>query len=318
MTFRVLITESIADEGVDYLRESGECEVELSYGLTRDELLATIGSFDALIVRSGTQVDAETIAAGTRLRVVARAGSGFDNIDVVEATNRQIAVTTAPDANTNAAAEMTLSLMMALARNVGPAHRSLAEGKWDRSGFIGSELAGKTVGVIGYGRVGERVATLCAALGMSVIAQDFITDLPPADIRASAVEEVLAVADVVTLHAFAGDEPPLIGEAAIALMKPGAMLINVARGSLVDAEALAAALDRGHLSGAAIDVFDPEPPGLDHPLVGHPRVLHTPHLGASTVEARVRVAHTIASQTLTILRGDGYPNCVNKVSSQRA
>ena len=275
MTYNILITESIADRAVDHLRESGECNVELAYGVSDHDLLGMLGEVDALIVRSGTNVTASTIAAGPRLRVLARAGSGVDNIDVAAATARGIAVTNAPDANTNAAAEMAIGLMLALSRNVGAAHRALAEGRWERSTFIGSELRGRTAGIVGYGRVGRLVGALCAAMGMQVVAYDTYPGEPTASRRVDELEELLAIADIVTLHAATEDGKPLIDAGAIATMKQGALLVNVARGYLVDSAALADALDRGHLRGAAIDVYEQEPPPPDHPLVGHPG--GTPH-----------------------------------------
>ena len=309
---KVLITDNVAAEGVSLLQK--QAAVDVRRGLSPDELVAAIGDYDALVVRSETRVTEAVIAAGRRLKVVARAGIGVDNIDLDAATRAGIAVVNAPIGNTVAAAEHTMALMLALARNVPQAYASMKAGEWRRSAFMGIEVRNKTLGIIGLGRVGSEVARRAAAFGMRLIAYDpFVSpDLAARlGVAVMSLEELLPQADFVTLHTpLTAGTHHLISAPRLALMKPGARLINVARGELVDDDALLDALAGERLAGAALDVFANEPPG-DLPLLEHPRLLATPHLGASTEEAQREVAIEAAEQALAVLDGRPARNTVN-------
>jgi D-3-phosphoglycerate dehydrogenase len=318
--FNVLISDNLGADGVAVFEEAGDATVDVRTGLSEDELVEAIVDYDALVIRSATDVTAPILQAGTRLKVVGRAGVGTDNVDVDEATRRGVIVMNTPDANTIATAEHTFALVMAVARNIVPAHNSVAAGRWERSAFTGHELRGKTLGVVGFGRVGRAVAARAQAFEMSILAYDpFVSERVGREARVELVdlEELLAASDYVTLHtALSDDTRNLIDADRLALMKPDAALVNAARGGLVDAAAVAAALDAGALRAAAVDVYDVEPPAADHPLVGHPKVVHTPHLGASTTEAQRSVAIEIAEQVLDALRGTRVVNSVNMALPQ--
>ena len=309
---RILVSDPIATEGVELLKTQAEVDVKL--GLKPQELIDILGEYDALIVRSETKVTAEVIRAGTRLQVIARAGIGVDNIDLEAATTGGIAVVNAPTGNTIAAVEHTMALILALSRNLPQAHQSMKEGQWTRSTFMGIEVRNKTLGIIGLGRVGAEVARRAQSFAMNLIASDpFIS---PDNARLLGVElvsmdDLLARADFITIHTpLTEGTYHLIGDDELARVKTGARLINVARGELVDEDALLKALDEGKLTGAALDVFSQEPPG-DHPLVKHPKVVVTPHLGASTEEAQREVAIEAAEQVMAVLRGEPARNTVN-------
>ncbi len=309
---RVLITDNVATEGIDLLKQ--RVDVDVKRGLSPDELIAAIPDYDALVVRSETRVTERVIAAGKNLQVVARAGIGVDNIDLEAATRAGIAVVNAPIGNTVAAAEHTVALMLALARNVPQAYASMKDGQWQRSAFMGIEVRNKTLGIIGLGRVGSEVARRAASFGMRLVAfdpfvaPDFASRL---GVTVMSLEELLAQADFITLHTpLTASTGNLISGPQLAMMKPGARLINVARGELVDEAALLQALEGGHLAGAALDVFTNEPPG-DLPLLKHPALVATPHLGASTQEAQREVAIEAAEQALAVLDGMPARNTVN-------
>ena len=309
---RVLISDPIDSEGIELLK--AEADVDVKRGLKLQELKEIIGDYEALVVRSETQVTSEVIEAGKKLQVIARAGTGVDNIDLDAATSKGIAVVNAPTGNTIAAAEHTLALMLALARNVPQAHQSLKEGHWQRSAFMGVEIRGKTLSIIGLGRVGSEVAKRAQSFPMRIIAYDPFVSPDYARIlgvELVSLETLLSQADFVTIHTpFTDGMYHLIGEGELALMKLGSRLINVARGELVDEEALLRALDEGRLAGAALDVFAQEPPG-DNPLIRHPKVIVTPHLGASTEEAQREVAVETAQQVIAVLRGEPARHTVN-------
>ncbi len=313
--FNILISDNLGADGIAVLEAAEDVTVEVRTGLSEDELVDIIGDYDGLLIRSGTQVTARVLQAGNRLRVVGRAGVGTDNVDVDEATRNGVIVMNTPGANTIATAEHTFALLMATARKLVPAHNSLADGRWERSAFTGHELKGKTLGIVGFGRIGQVVAVRAQAFEMTVLAYDpFVSERIGREARVELVDldDLLAASDFVTLHTALSDETTnLINAETLATMKPGAVLINAARGGLVDAAAVAASLDADHLGHAAVDVYDVEPPADDHPLVGHPKVLHTPHLGASTAEAQRSVAIEIAEQTLDALRGTRIVNSVN-------
>ena len=309
---RVLIAEPVAKEGVDLLR--AHHQVDERPGLSRDELCAIMPDYDALIVRSQVQVDAGLIATGARLAVIGRAGVGVDNVDLEAATRAGIVVVNAPTGNTIAAAEHTLALLYGLARRTAPADASVRRGEWKRSQFTGLELRGRTLGIVGLGKIGQAIAVRARAMEMTVLGVDpFVTAEAAANHGVDLVEfdEMLARADVVTVHVpLTRTTRGLIGRDAIARMKPGSIVLNVARGGVVDEAAVADALRSGHLAGAGIDVFDHEPP-TGSPLLDAPNTLLTPHLGASTAEAQVLVAEEVAAQVLDVLDGRSARYAVN-------
>ncbi|HET7589341.1 MAG TPA: phosphoglycerate dehydrogenase [Solirubrobacterales bacterium] len=310
---RVLVKEKIADSGVELLRS--QFDVDLGLEMSDEELRERIGSYDAILIRSATKMTPELIEAATSLKVIGRAGTGVDNVDIPAATRRGIIVANAPESNSVAAAEHTLALALGLFRNVPQAHRSLVEGRWDRSKFKGSELYGKTLGVIGFGRIGQLVAKRAQSFEMEVVAFDkFVSAERFRDLGvegAETVEELLAKADLVTLHTPKTPETiGMINAGTVAAMKDGARLVNCARGELVDLDALLAGLESGKLGGAALDVF-PDEPFTDHPIFERGDVVVTPHLGASTAEAQDRAGVVTAEQVTAALNGGVVTNAVN-------
>ena len=311
--FRVLVAEKIADTGVDMLRE--QFDVDLGTDWSRDDLLERIGSYHGILIRSATKLDAEVIDRADKLRVVGRAGVGVDNVDVAAASKRGIIVANAPEANTVAAAEHTVALMLALARNIPQAHASLTSGKWERSKFGGTEVEGKTLGVLGFGRIGQLVAIRARAFGMRVVAFDpFVSAERFREIgaeKAETADDVLAAGDFITLHLPKTPETQgFINATTLAKCKDGVRIINVARGPLIVDADLQAALDSGKVAGAALDVFAKEPI-TDHPLFGYPNVVVTPHLGASTAEAQDRAGVQTAEQVVAALTGGVVSTAVN-------
>jgi D-3-phosphoglycerate dehydrogenase len=310
---RVLVAEPLGQAGLDRLAKDHEVDVRLN--LTRDELLGALPDYDALIVRSQVQVDGTAIAAGTRLKVVGRAGVGVDNIDVEAATRAGIAVVNAPTANTLAAAEHTMALMLALARRVAAADASVRRAEWRRAEFMGTELGGKTLGIVGLGRVGLAVADRARAFAMNLLGSDPLVSAEAAatyGVRLVDVEELLRESDVVTLHVpLVAHTRGLLDAARLRRMKRGALLINVARGGVVDENALADALIGGQLGGAAIDVFEHEPLG-DSPLLKAPNTILTPHLGASTAEAQARASLEVVQGVVDVLAGRPATHQVNR------
>ncbi|MBM3942467.1 MAG: phosphoglycerate dehydrogenase [SAR202 cluster bacterium] len=309
---KILVADPIAPEGVELLRS--HAEVDVKHGLKPPELKGMVGDYDALVVRSETKVTADVIGSGRKLQVIARAGIGVDNIDVAAATSAGIAVVNAPTGNTVAAAEHTMALMLALARNVPQAHQSLKEGQWRRSAFMGIEVRNKALGIIGLGRVGSQVAKRALSFEMRLLAYDPFVSPDYArrlGVELRTLDQLFAEADFITLHTpLTQNTSHLVGARELALMKPNARLINVARGELVDEAALLQPLESGKLAGAALDVFAQEPPG-ETPLVLHPKVIVTPHLGASTQEAQREVAIEAAEQVLAVLSGQPARNTVN-------
>ncbi len=310
---RVLVTEPLSERGLDLLRK--DFQVDVREALASGGLADEIGSYDALVVRSQTQVTAEVLEAAEHLKVVARAGIGLDNVDVEAATRRGIMVVNAPQSNIVSAAEHTLALLLAQARNIPQANAALKQGTWDRVRYQGVELAGKTLGIVGLGRVGVMVAQRSAAFGMRVIAFDPYVPRERAKEMGvelmPTLEALLVQADFVTIHLPRTPETEgLIGERELALMKEGARLVNTARGGIVDEEALAKALKDGHLAGAALDVFDEEPT-TKSPLFEFDEVVVTPHLGASTVEAQDKAGTSIAEMVRLALNGEFVPYAVN-------
>jgi D-3-phosphoglycerate dehydrogenase / 2-oxoglutarate reductase len=312
---RILITEPIAQEGIDLLRdELPEAQIEVRLGLSSEQLLALIGNCTVLILRSQTRVTDELLAKATLLQVIGRAGSGLDNIDLDAAIQHGVLVVHAPRGNAIAVAEQTMALLLALVRHIPEASSSIKTGRWDKERLLGVELHGKVLGIIGLGRVGKEVARLAQALSMRVIACDpFVSAKQGQQVGVTlhSKEEVLQRADFVTLHAtLANDESGtrrLIGARELHLLKPGAYLVNSARGNFIDEEALLTALNERRLAGVALDVFSQEPIGDDtvlRQLLSQERVIATPHLGASTAEAQVRVATEVARKIISALRGD--------------
>jgi phosphoglycerate dehydrogenase-like enzyme len=299
---RVLVCDPISDAGIELL--APHCQVDVRPGLDEDALVEIIDDYEAVIVRSATRITGRVIAHGGRLKVIARAGAGLDAIDVAAAVEAGIEVVNSPDANTVAVAELTLGLMLALARNVPRADAAMKDGRWEKSKLMGSGLAGKTLGIVGFGRIGQEVATRANAFGMTVITNQHRPtpelylehDVEPVDLY-----DLLARSDYVTLHIPARpDTEGLIGVDELAAMKPTAQLINTSRGTVVDEQALLAALDSGMIAGAGLDVFAVEP-AVDNPLASHPRVIATPHIGASTEDAQVTAAVEVCSKILSLL-----------------
>ncbi len=310
---KILVLEPVAEAGIRLMRDAGLDVVDVSKA-TDDERQSQLADATAVIIRSGSQVDEEFMAKAPHLEAVARAGVGLDNIDLVAATRRGVAVMNTPGGNATAAAEHTMALMLSVARHVAPAHGSLAEGKWDRHRFLGVELAGRRLGLIGVGRVGSLVASRAQAFGMEVWVTDpFLSDDKAASMGVTRVEldRLVAECDVLSLHLPLTEETKqLINAESIARMKPGTILVNCARGGLIDEDAVAAALESGQLGGVAVDVFPQEPP-KSSPLLGHPRVSHTPHLGASTQEAKENVSLTLARALVALFRDGDFSSVVN-------
>jgi D-3-phosphoglycerate dehydrogenase len=312
VTYTILVSDELAEEGIEILRE--HAMVDVNTGLSEDELVATIENYDALLVRSGTQVTERVIEAGKKLRFIGRAGAGVDNIDMNAATRRGVIVANAPEGNTLAATEHTMAMMQALCRNIPQANASMQSGEWKRSKFMGVELNEKTLGIVGLGRIGREVAKRASSFNMHIIGYDpFISPEKAAEmgIESMALDELFTKADIITVHTpLIKETRHIINEKTLATMKDGVRIINCARGGIIDEAALAAAVKSGKVAGAAIDVFEEEPP-KDSPLIGIPNIIVTPHLGASTVEAQKNVAISIAKQCLEVLGGGDAKYVVN-------
>ncbi|KAL1610583.1 hypothetical protein SLS60_002253 [Paraconiothyrium brasiliense] len=314
---KILIPEKVSPDGLALLKE--QFEVDERKGLNPEQLKEIIGQYEALIVRSETKVTAELLGAAKKLKVVARAGVGVDNVDVKTATSLGIIVVNSPSGNINAAAEHTIALMMSVARNVADASHSIKAGKWERSRLTGIEAKGKTLAIVGLGKVGLTVARIANGLGMRLIAYDpyanqnlaaaaSVTLLP-------SLADILTQADFLTLHTpLIASTKGMISKAELASMKPTARILNVARGGMIDEDALVEALDAGTIAGAGIDVFTSEPPEADSSasrLIAHPKVVATPHLGASTKEAQENVSIDVCEQVVSILSGELPRSAVN-------
>ncbi len=310
---RVLVTEKLAQRGLDLLADAGH-EVDVQLGLSPEELVAAIAGANALIIRSATTVTPEVLAAGTDLVVVGRAGIGLDNVDVAAATDRGVMVVNAPQSNILSAAEQAMALLLAQARNIPQAHAALVAGKWERSKWEGVELHGKTLGVVGLGRVGALVAQRALAFGMRLVAYDPFVSADRArhmGVELMGIEELVAESDFVTIHLPKKPETlGLFGRDLLAKAKPGLRIINTARGGIVDEDALAEAIKDGQVQGAGLDVFAKEPT-TESPLFELPSVVVAPHLGASTAEAQDKAGVTIAEQVILALNGDFVPYAVN-------
>ncbi len=310
---RILVADPIAEAGIDALRPAGEVHVRT--GLAPEELKQIIPDFDALIVRSQTQVTADILEAATNMKIIGRAGVGVDNIDVPVATKRGIIVVNSPSGNTIAACELAFALMMASARNIPQAHISTSAGEWKRSKFVGSELNRKTLGIVGLGKIGTELGRRARAFGMTVLAFDPYT---PADVAQhygivlTELDELLKAADFVSIHTPLNDSTRnLIDSKKLSMMKPTAHLINCARGGVINEQDLADALNDGRIKSAAVDVYTSEPVKADNPLLKAKNCILTPHLGASTVEAQVNVAIDVAEQIAEVLQGGSARSAVN-------
>jgi D-3-phosphoglycerate dehydrogenase len=310
---KVLVKEKIGDSGIELLR--AHFDVDLGVDWSDEEFLARIGEYDGIVIRSATKLTAELIERATRLRAIGRAGVGVDNVDVPAATKRGIVVANAPESNVVTAAEHTMALLLALARNVPQAYASLVAGRWERSKFSGVELYEKTLGVLGFGRIGQLVAQRARGFGMRVLAFDpFVSAERYRDLgveKADSPDDIYAQADFITIHLPKTPETEgFLGAQEFAKMRDGARILNVARGGLIDEAALKDALDAGKLAGAALDVF-PSEPITEHPLFGYPNVVVTPHLGASTAEATDRAGYQSAEQVVAALTGGVVSTAVN-------
>ncbi|GAB2718471.1 phosphoglycerate dehydrogenase [Paenibacillus thermoaerophilus] len=313
--FKVLVSDPISDMGIQKLYDAADVQVDKKTGLSEDELAAIIGEYDALLVRSQTRVTRRIMEAGTRLKVVGRAGVGVDNIDLTAATDRGIVVINAPDGNTITTCEHTFAMMMALARHIPQAYAKTISGVWDRKSFLGVELRGKTLGVVGLGRIGSEVAKRAKAFGMNILGYDPFMSEERAEklgIKLASVDEIVRTADFMTVHTpLTPETRHMIGRKQFEVMKKGMRIINCARGGIIDELALVEAIDQGIVAGAAFDVFEEEPPKPDHPFLHHPKIIVTPHLGASTVEAQENVAIDVSEEVLHVLRDEPFKNAVN-------
>ncbi len=315
MSFRVLVADKLAKEGLDAFASAAGVEVDDRAGINRDELLKILPNYEALVIRSRTQADAELIDAGTNLKVIGRAGIGVDNVDLSAATRAGVVVMNTPDGNATTTAEHAIALIFSMARMIPQASASMKAGKWEKKKFMGRELRGMTLGVLGLGNIGQIVADRAQGLKMKVVGHDPYFDADTAaelDIELLSLDELIGRADVITVHTPLNDETRgMISDAQIERMKPGVMLINCARGGIYDEEALLRGLEAGKIGAVALDVFPTEPPRAEHPLIGHDRVICTPHLGASTREAQVAVAVAIAEQIGEMAAGEPPRNAVN-------
>ena len=311
---KILISDSLADEGIEVIKEQSAFEVDVKTTLSSEELIEVIPAYHALIVRSKTKVTKDVIKAGSKLRVIGRAGIGLDNIDIQAATKNGVVVLNAPGGNTISTAEHTISMMLALARNVPQACTSLREKRWERKRFMGTEVYGKTLGIIGLGRIGSEVARRANALGMKLIGYDPIVSPEKAhsiNVDPVDLDTLIGKADFITVHVPLTEQTKnLIATDHFASMKDGVYIINCARGGIVNEDALCNAVKEGKVAGAALDVFENEPP-FDSPLLELDAVVVTPHLGASTEEAQVNVAREVAEHVVRALKGEPVPSAVN-------
>ncbi|MCC6804426.1 MAG: phosphoglycerate dehydrogenase [Anaerolineae bacterium] len=315
MTYKVLVPDNVHQSALDVLNSAEGLLITAPGQMKRDELLAALPDADALIIRSASKIDAQALAAASKLKMIARAGVGVDNVDIPKATEQGVVVMNTPDGNTVSTAEMTFGLMLALARQIPQAHATMLAGKWDRKVFSGVELRGKTLGVVGFGRIGRAVAKRALAFEMTVIAYD---PYIPADIAADLGVELVDLdtiyrrSDFISLHAVLTDETrDMVNAATIAKMKDGVRIVDAARGALINEADLAEGIRSGKVAGAALDVYPTEPPPADDPLIGLANVVHTPHLAASTEDAQIVVAVDAARLVVNALLNGTYNNVVN-------
>ena len=310
---KVLVSDKLAEEGIEIMR--AVAEVDVNTGLAEDALCEIIGDYDALVVRSGTQVTAKVLNAAKKLQIVGRAGVGVDNVDVPVATEKGVIVVNSPGGNTIAAAEHTVAMLLALSRNIPQAYESMRAKQWNRSKFTGNEVYKKTLGVLGLGKIGQEVAKRCQSFGMKVIAYDPFTTTEVASaigVELVDLQDCLKRSDYLTLHLPKNKETAgMIGTAQFDMMKDGVRIVNVARGGIIEDFALIAAVKSGKCAGAAIDVFEKEPPDFASEIFDLPSVITTPHLGASTEEAQTNVAIDVAEQIVDVFQGRSARAAVN-------
>jgi D-3-phosphoglycerate dehydrogenase len=313
VSYRILVLEGITDRGMEVLRAEG-WSIDSAKAMPPAELARKIEPYHAMLIRSGTQVTAEVLDAARHLRIIGRPGIGVDNVDLPAATRRGVVVMNSPGGNIASTAELTLGLLLAVARNLAAADASMKAEKWDRKAFSGAELTGKRIGIVGFGRIGREVAARCRSLGMEVVAYDPFVSAAVADaahVKLVTLDEALQTCDFLSLHTTLSPETRhLLGKEAFSRIKPGVRIVNAARGELIDDEALLLALESGRVAGAALDVHSQEPP-TDWRLARHPRVVATPHIGAATAEAQERVGTDIAFQVRDYLKGGVIQNAVN-------
>lgn len=312
---KILVSDKLSQAGVEILKKQEDFTVDVKTGLPKEELLDIIPEYDALIVRSATKVTTDVIEKGENLRVIARAGVGLDNVDVEAATRRGILVMNAPGGNTISTAEHAISLLLALSRNIPQADASVKSGKWERGKFMGTEVYGKTLGIIGLGRVGTEVGRRAKGLQMEVIAYDpYLTQEKSQRLQIEKVEldDLVARSDYITFHVPANDSTRrMVNDDLVAKMKDGVRIINTARGEIIDDEALLRGIESGKIAGAALDVYEVEPIPADHPFISNSKIITTPHLGASTREAQESVALDTANQVVEALKNGVARNAVN-------
>ncbi len=312
ITVKILVSDPVSEQGIEILKK--EFDVDIATGLAPAELIKRIGNYEALIVRSETQVTKDVINAGKMLKIIGRAGVGVDNIDVNTATEKGIIVVNAPEGNTISAAEHTIALMLAMSRNIPQANASLKSKKWERKKFMGVEVRGKVLGIIGLGRIGSEVAKRAQGMEMKILAYDPFISQERANelgVELTTVEDIVKRSDYITVHTpLTKETKDLISSREFAIMKKGARVINCARGGIINEDALAKAVKDGIVSSAAIDVFVKEPP-FESPLLELDRVIVTPHLGASTEEAQINVAVSVAEQIVNALKGLPVKNAIN-------
>ena len=315
MVYRVLVSDSLSQEGVDILQSHDDVQVDVKTGLNPSQLAEIIPEYDALVIRSASKVTREVLEKAGKLKVVGRAGVGIDNVDLEAATQRGVIVMNTPGGNTVSTAELTWAMIMCLARKIHSASLTMREGKWEKKKLTGTELFGKTLGVIGMGRIGTVVGKRALAFNMNVLGYDpFISQdqIQQMGFTPVSLDELLSQADIITVHTTKTKETThLLDDQAFAKMKKGVRIINCARGGLVDEAALLRALESGKCAGAALDVFEQEPPPPDHPLLKRDDCVFTPHLGASTEEAQTNVAIDIAHNVLDALLGKEVRNAIN-------
>lgn len=312
----VLIPDNVHQKAIDRLNQIESLTIHAPGKLSQEDLIAQVGDAEALIVRSGVKITPEVYAAAPNLKAIARAGVGVGNIDLDQATAHQVVVMNTPGGNTISTAEHTFGLMLALARHIPQGHQSLKEGRWDRKKYVGVELKGKTLGVLGFGRIGQAVASRAQAFEMEVIAYDpFLSDDVFAQFKVERVDlpSLYQRADFITLHVPATEDTQgMIDKEALDQMKDGVRIVNAARGALIADHDLAQALESGKVAGAALDVYAQEPPAQDHPLLQFDTVIDTPHLAASTIDAQITVAVEAAELIIDALLNETYANVVNK------
>jgi D-3-phosphoglycerate dehydrogenase / 2-oxoglutarate reductase len=314
-TLKILVSDALGPNGMAELRKEKSFSVDEKPGISAEDLKKIIADYDAIIIRSGTRLTKELIEAATKLRVIGRAGVGVDNVDLDAATKRGIIVMNTPEGNTISTAEHTFSMLMALARNIPQAASSVKKGEWKRQQFQGTELNGKVLGVIGFGRIGREVAKRATAFNMRVVVFDpFISkdSMKQSPVEFLELKELLKIADFITAHTpLTPETKGVLNSETFKLCKKGVRVINCARGGIYDEKALVEAIDAGIVAGAALDVFEVEPPPADHPFLTHPKIISTPHLGAATQEAQENVAIEVVRQVSDALLERGIKNAVN-------